>query len=463
MDKSEMGAIYNALERINKCLDERFEANAKFYIAPEHVEKLKKLIYIGNYPQLVKHCFVLKTFSAEVMANVLIKNAWLMKKNPKYCQLKQIFETCDNRYLQSVMRDGGVFENKLDMPSAFRLILIEIFLNRADPMMCRQILSQNVRFLNRPRLRAACIVKAIKDEPSVSRYLLFKKYVNEKPGLLTEENILKELFPPKDITDSLKEEFFKDLGADFKFSKFLINRLSKDDAEYIFNAFYKFCRSNPTSTDKADKILPHLFNLARKDSEKNIRLLATYLAKSFYVLDGQGAKIRLAGKAMNQIKLEEESFFIQEFAKYRINVENVEKRGLANLDGIIEALNEDRITQGKYRYLVKSFKDQYSDDYLNKLEELRQQVYDEDVFKEFCFYLVELTHYNHKINMQYLTYFIENLIETTDDKFDLVKRILKYIEDNNIFNTCRNINGIHQVRAFVKEKDFELFSRLTQF
>lgn len=460
MDNTEMDEIYKALERINKCLDERFEENAKFYIAPEQVEKLKKLIYLGNYPQLTKHCFVLKTFSPEVMANVLIKNAWLMKKNPRYFLLKQIFETCDNRYLQSVMREGGVFENKLDMPSVFRLMLIEIFLNRADPLMCRQILSQNVRFLNRPRLCAACIVRAIKDESPVFRYALFKKYVKEKPGLLTEENILKTLFPPNDITDPLKEEFFKDLGADFKFSKFLINRLSKDDAEYIFNAFYKFCRSNPTSTDKAREILPHLFSLAHKDSEKNIRVLATYLAKSFSALDGRGKNL-LAENALTKIKSEEASFFIQEFAKYGINVQ---KRELADLEGIIEALNEDRITQGKYKFLAKSFKDQYSDDYLNRLEELRQQVYVADVFKEFCCYLVELTYFNHRINMRYLTYLIENLIETTDDKSNyMVKRILKYIENNNIFNTCGNINGIDKVRAFVKEKDFELFSRLTQF
>ena len=80
MDEKDVVALADAYGRINDSLNERFEQDIRLYIPMEGLENLKKMIYHGEYDKLVEK-YTLKKYSAEVLANVWIKNAWLMRKD----------------------------------------------------------------------------------------------------------------------------------------------------------------------------------------------------------------------------------------------------------------------------------------------------------------------------------------------------------------------------------------------
>lgn len=457
MDTEEMRAVVDALARINRSLNERFEKDADLYIPPERVEKIKRLIHQGNYQQIVKECLELKLYLPEVIANVLIKNAWLMKSS-QYKVLRPIFINCDKRYLQTIMNEG-VFDNKLEMPSNFRLMLTSLFLEESDAAMCQQMLTQDLLFLNRPELRAACIVSAIRSMPPLERYRRFKEYTKVAPYVLTEARTLKKLFPEDAFSSDVKEAIFtEDLGANHKLSLFWVNCLNASDGEYMFRQFVDFCRRNPGKADRAGKMLQYLFDLARKDTDRNMPIFAECFAEACDAMDGH-TKSLLASKGITQAKTFA-GMFQQALERKGIHAE---KKELADIEKIIQILNTNS-ANGRlkaYPYLIVSFCRQHANDYKEKLAEIYEETSD-DVFAEFCCWLVERTERNPRDNMNYLVYVIDNVMDLADiDTEDMRRRILRHIENYNIFQACKNMSGIEKVRAFVRENDFEMFSRLT--
>lgn len=461
MEKDEMKAVVDALARINRSLNERFEKDANLYIPAERIEKIKHLVYLGNYQQIAKECLELKMYSPEAMANVLIKNAWLMK-NSRYNILQPIFVNCNYHYLQRVMSDG-VFDNKLEMPTGFRLMLITIFLENADAYLCQQMLTQNLPFLNRPELRAVCVVSAIKELPPMECYIKFKEYTKEAPSILTQSRLLKKAFSKDFFTPEVKSAIFEnDLGNIHNLASFWTECLGVDDAAFMFQRFVNHCRQNPTDLDSANKVLPYLFELARKNTEHNMPLLAQYFAEACAAMDGNN-KSNLASRGLSRVKSEEEPIFERELSAKGISGE---KNELKDLNGIIELMNERRLTQGLCGFLVKSFKKNYDSTYEQSLNEIAEEV-DANDFALFCCYMVRLTDRNPRQNMKYLLYVVENVIQGDcnydNDKVDVVNLMLKHIENNNIFQKCSNIPGIDKVKSFVRENDFDLFSHLTAF
>ena len=196
-----------------------------------------------------------------------------------------------------------------------------------------------------------------------------------------------------------------------------------------------------------------------KDAANNIPLLAEYFAKGCDCLDGK-SKITLAEKGLARAKKNEAVFFLQAMNKYNLKVQ---KKELASKEKMIEIMNEGFLHPNAYRYLVHSFNKQYADDYKNVLFELEEEV-PEDVFEEFCCQLVLNTERNLYINLRYLRYVIEYQIPDYADADDkIVGRILKHIENHDILNRCKNMAGINEVKLFVKEKDFDMYSRLVHF
>ena len=162
MEQEDWTGILDALKSINHSLDERFEKDANLYISMEDTDKLKRTISLGHYRQIadrLKH----GQFSAEALTNVVIRNAWLIR-NHKYDELRGIFDACSFSYFSGVMQDG-VFENKIEMPTDFRILLLTVFLERADSLTCTQMLQQNIQFLNNVKLRAICVLQALKEQP----------------------------------------------------------------------------------------------------------------------------------------------------------------------------------------------------------------------------------------------------------------------------------------------------------
>ncbi len=444
MDKKDFDEIFDALQRINKCLDERFEKNAELYISPEQVEELKFLIYNGDYAQIVKK-YSLKIFSPHVLANVLIKNAWLMK-DENCAELQPIFENCDAKYLLDVM--DGVFDNKIEMPSSFRLWLISIYLKKLNAAACQNILNQNLRFLNNPALKAICLAQILKNFPLEKRYKTFNAYVKQSENLLTQEKIFADLFSAEEFTDAIRNSVFDEyIEKDSPASRFWINRLSAGDIPFVLQKFKKYCRANSSDLKTCRGVLSRLSWISQKD----FPTFAKNFAGACDCMDAD-FKAGLAESQLNRVSGQDEKILLEELAKY--GIVDVKKKKLLTLDEIINSLNNSVLTDGNYRFLVSSFTKNYGRNYQDNLNKIKANVTN-DKFKEFCCRLVELTSQKPQYNIRYIIYAIENF-----NSPDVHKRLLKHIEDKNIFNTCRNISGIDKVKTFVRQKDFELFKKL---
>ena len=453
MDKNEMTAVLGALERINRSLDERFEKDADLYIAPEQVEKLKHLICLGNYLQIVKEC-TLKKYSANVLANVLIKNAWLMRNN-RYNLLQPIFDECDYSYLQNIMRDG-VFDNKIEMPSEFRLQLIATFLEKGEPLMCRQILGQKLLFLNHPMLKAICVRQALKDEPIINRYRLFNEYVKQNKNILTREDKVAKLFPAKDFTDNLRAQIFEDqIKQATDATYFWLNRLGAADILFMMEQYKKFCRLNSSNLNECKNVFGRLQILYKNDFET----FAKKFAEACTCMDGN-RKERLAHSFLNRIQNKDEEQFLRDaLDDYNIILE--EKGTLANIEEIARRLTTDADYQ--YRkavgYLTASFDKKYYSDYENNLNQIYRLV-PLSRFEDFCLNLVKFKHWH----LGYLLYAIKHLVPTGANKNNpIVSELLEYIRDKDILRTNKYNSNIGEIIEFVKTKDFDLFTRLKQF
>ena len=466
MDENELEELNKALKQINRCLDERFEENADLYIAPEQVEDIKKLIYAGNYDRLVKECSpTLKKFSPQVMAHVLIKNAWLMR-NTKYATLKPIFEECSYHDLQNIMTES-VLDNKIAMPSNFRFFLIKIYLSKTPAATCRQMLEDNLTFLKNMELRALCLRQSLTDEPQIlNRYKIFKKEVSATPAIHTQVKILAEMFPPAEFTDDFIESVFDDnLVSESTGTAFWITTLGAESVTAVMNNFKTYCRLHSSYIKKCREILRRIFPIARQ----NFPVFVEAFANACQSMDGHANKKSLAEQCLKLIKKDsDEEVLLRKALESRgFDVDDMEQGEWATLDEIKSALEEDSITKGRYNYLVLSFDKQYRKNYKNKLDEIMKDidnyVFNDpetayDNFKEFCCRLIERTERKPEQNIKYILYVIEKFANADDE---VVARLLNHIERHNIFATCKKVHGIEEIKTFVKNMDFDLFCELT--
>lgn len=451
-----MQAIVDALGRIDNCLNKRFEKDASLYIAQEDVDALKKQIYDGQYKQILEKLKFNDKFSAEVLANVLVKNAWLIR-NKNYSVLRPIFEQCHPEYLTLIMCES-VLDNKVAMPSDFRAELISIFLNRLDSSSCEEILKEDYPFLNNLNLRAKCLKNALAEKKPMEKFSLFEQYVKKYPGILKKTQPLKKIFPNEDLTDDVKKAIFMNVFANQVPSvDFWVDQLGADNAEAMFAQLKQFCRSNSSDVKKVNAVLPRLFALARKNPQKNMPLFASYFAEGCNEMDSR-YKGELAKKGIERARAEEEPLFVQEIQKYGIAIS--QKGALASLEEIIDVLNEKGRPNS---YLMVSFNKKYDREYQEALSRMAQEL-DYNVFNEFCCWLMEYSRNIPKRTMKYILYLLHYVIEDDATKQNpYVKRVLRHIEDNAVFDTCAGEQGIDEVRAFVKRMDFDLFCRLTSF
>lgn len=454
MDRNEMELVLGALERINRSLDERFEKNADLYIAPEEVEKLKKLIYIGNYPQIVK-LYTLKKFSAEILANVLIQNAWLMR-NEKFYILQPIFKECNNFYLQRVMVES-VFDNKIEMPSKFRLQLILKFLAGGDSIMCRQILEQNPPslFLNHPQLKAVCVCQALKNEPLLNRYNLFNNYVSTSKNLLTQEKIFTELFPVTEFTESFKKKVFEEqIKQNHVTWHFWLNLLSKDDVSFIMEQFKQFCKLNPSHISECKGLLGKLQTVCNND----FKTFAEKFAEACAYMDGD-KKESLASSLISRTNEDSEEEKILLAALSRCGIQNVTRNELADINEIIKCLTE--YSNSRYNnsvgYFAKSFDINCYNNCADMLDKVQEKI-SESRFEDFCLFLIKSKFWR----LKYLLFAIE-YAEDYDSEDKFVKEILRHIKEKNILQNHRFDSNIGKIIDFIKSKDFNLFLELKQF
>lgn len=455
MDTEEQKALFDALQRVERSLDERFEKDVSLYIPVEAVEDIKEQLYKGNY-DYINNLYKARKYSAEILTNVVIKNAWLMP-NKKYAALKSVINECNINYLKSLMSEY-IFENRLDMAADFRNNLIELYLKRALVEDCQKLLDDDAMILHNPYLRAICVRRSLAKETPLNKYKCLNQFAHQYPAIISNDkcsSVLKDLFRDDDFDASLCQEIFDD-----QFSRnsnemfFWRNCLPSSGIEFILQDMVNYFEQNPENKKKCRNLCNRIAIFLTKEP----KLFVSYFVKACQILTEycQNEAIR---KVLVKTKDEDKKqILIDALTQANISVPGDNDTNLPDLSELEEDLGEAYITPGKMRYLTTMFNIQYPGqfDKLNEMAEWCGTNNCYDNFVEFCLILVETCRSN-----KYLLYTIENIAVNHEPKVD--NRVLQYIEEQDILRAGRlNEELRDKVSTFVKEHDFDLFCRLTE-
>ena len=433
MEEEVKERLIDAYRRIDQCLDGRREKDVRLYLPIEDIEELKKIIYEGKYEKVLEKFRLKKErYSADVLANILIKNAWLMKDDGKYGILHPVFKECEIAYFSAIMNDG-ILDHTIEMPKKFRANIILLYLKRLDGSTCRKMLDENPLFLNDINFRAVCIVSILKEMALEERYRAFNNYVKKWPGLLEVTTAYKDVFPK----DKINEEDFCELifsgqivdNQRSLLNDFWINMLTVDGLKIILTLLNNYFRSHASDSAKGKTIVSKLFPVINRDLDK----LADDFVNACTSLDHPACKTVLQEFCKRIQSPRAKDIMIQALQEQGIQIEHKENT-LADADTIAEKLSGYRISDKLMGFLVISFSKQYKDDYEFMLSKIQTECSSDDNFNLFVYELAvrRLSSYPN-----YMMYLLEYIVPS-DPR--IKKKCLEFFEGQDILREKKKMD-----------------------
>lgn len=455
MNTEELNEIFNALNRINRSLDERFTKDADFYIEQEQIEVLKDLIYRGEYDKIAEN------FNSRVVLNWIVKNAWLIK-NENYAVLQKIFDDCPDDYLKIIMSQD-FFDNKIEMPASFRFWLLSNYLKRLNEKACSDMLQDNLTFLNQPTLKAICVAQILKNKSIEERYKIFNEYSIQSPNLLSQEKIFAQIFSK--LNDAVRNFIFENhFAKETPASKFWADILSAEDIPFMMEKFKRYCQTHSSNLDACKDVDVRLFWI----STKNFPVYAKgFAAACSCMIRTKNINLQkaLAIYELNHFSKREQEKNQLKAELAKVGITDIEGGGLFNFDEIKERLNyhgansEKLLSDNVYRFLAVSFKKTCASEDLKKL--FREVKYRER-FEKLCCLLIKFTDSNYQLNFDYINCMVQIIPQETNKYNPLVSYLLDFIANNNILRRYKNF-GTYNIEKFFREKDFGRFVKIAHF
>ena len=275
-------------------------------------------------------------------------------------------------------------------------------------------------------------------------------------NILTAAAIINELFPAEEFTDKLWAQIFEDhLKEHSPLWNFWINRMTAANIPFLMEQFKRYCRLNSSSLPACKNLFGRIYPTAKDD----FGTFADKFAEACACMDGFN-KEKLARSFLNRVKDEQENILREALSRH--GIESGDKGKLTEESEITERLYQDNdfLYNKEVSWPVASFDKKCSDDCENVLNRIRDEVSDENRFRNFCLVLAKSKFWK----LRYLVYAIENLVPAAADKNNpLVKELLTHIHDKDLLRKHKFDPNIKKVIDFVKTKDFDLFTRLKQF
>lgn len=462
MEEAEKERLIDAYRRIDQCLNGRFEKDVRLYLPMEDIEELKKIIYQGKYEKIIdKFNLKRQRYSAEVLANVIIKNAWLMKDDKAFRILRPIFEECDIDYFSAIMNDG-ILNHTIEMPKKFRTNIILMYLKRLDADTCKKLLAENPLFLNDMSFRSACIYPILKDKSLADRYAAFNDYVKKWPGLLEVSSDYKELFPKEQVNEEgfchliFENQVISD--SNFELNQFWINKLNIDGLKIILSLLKDYFRDNASNQKKGKNVVSRLFVVINRDLSA-LPELADAFVTACTNLDKTTCNKVIQYYCEKTKSPEAKKILQQVLDRHAIHIDQ-RKNELQDIEGITEILNDNRyISDGLMGYLVISFYKQYQKEYLSCLSDIQSNCNNENNFNDFAY---ELATRRLQVFPNYMLYLLEYVVPY-DEK--IKNKCLQYFKDHDILREKGKLKlskkVVQAITDFIKSNDFELFKKLT--
>ncbi len=175
--------ISKTVERIREALNRRFEKNAELYISNQDIQKIKNLLWNSNF-ETIAQWSEMQIYSPEVLAKVVLKNAWLVQPLPHRVikQLMPVFNKCNSKLFSEIMEE--VIENKIDAPLNLVRMLEPLYYDSVGMEKCQQILDNGHNDIKILEICFRRIIKRISFAEEL--YEEIKKYFRMYPEL---ENI----------------------------------------------------------------------------------------------------------------------------------------------------------------------------------------------------------------------------------------------------------------------------------
>ncbi|MCD9529471.1 hypothetical protein [Photobacterium carnosum] len=181
--------IDDAVYRIEKALDLRFEADTTLYISKEDTEKVKLCLANHNFQNITA---IATKLGNKVVAKVILKNSWLInfsavKKSGNKNRLENIFSGLANNFFLSIAED--VITDRVYSTIEFKEFIEGIYYNKVPIKLCQKYYERSTLKLN---CRVVCF----------SRYIQ-ELYIWNNPGAYTVRKIDQVFEQYPDIASSI--------------------------------------------------------------------------------------------------------------------------------------------------------------------------------------------------------------------------------------------------------------------
>ncbi|PHR55777.1 MAG: hypothetical protein COA47_13610 [Robiginitomaculum sp.] len=192
--------VNNAVYRIEKALDLRFEADTTLYISKEDTDKIKYCLAKNNFQNIAA---IATKLGEKVVAKVILKNSWLInfdavKKSGNKNRLENIFDGLANDFFISIAED--VINDRVYSSIEFKEFIESIYFKKIPIKLCQKHYENSKLKLN---CRVICF----------SRYIQ-EFYIWNNPGAHTVRKINQVFERYPDIASNIDGELLARLTSE---------------------------------------------------------------------------------------------------------------------------------------------------------------------------------------------------------------------------------------------------------
>ena len=124
--------VLDALKRIEKSLDCRFEKNDKLYIDRQTKYLIRSKVRSGDWKYIYDELYIQENISADILMSEIIKDSWLIQGNLNELDYKSyispMLDCLNNNIFYEIIED--ILNEKIDANKDFKYKLVEIYYNR---------------------------------------------------------------------------------------------------------------------------------------------------------------------------------------------------------------------------------------------------------------------------------------------------------------------------------------------
>ena len=151
--------VLDALKRIEKSLDCRFEKNDKLYIDRQTKYLIRNKVRYSQWQFIYEDLYVKENISADILVSEIIKDSWLihgkLNEVDYKAYIKPIIDCVNNNVFYEIIED--VLSEKIDSNKEFKYKLIEIYYDKVGMEKLKDNIDKANKYIFDERIANICI------------------------------------------------------------------------------------------------------------------------------------------------------------------------------------------------------------------------------------------------------------------------------------------------------------------